>query len=165
MSVREQLISDIILLPEHTLQAISIIVREPIMSNSEVSEMEEKILKDIIRLFVDIRFSAHKSDKGELKNYVKELEEKNILINRYGNTFQKNIFTYCFNNLIKWIERNDYEIVGDFADAVHNLPEIFYLKYDLREYWKTYIEPVRKKYGNQLFMDFKDEFNKTNIER
>ena len=44
MSVTEQLMNDIKLLPEHTLQAISIIVREIVMLNSkeELEEIKQK---------------------------------------------------------------------------------------------------------------------------
>jgi hypothetical protein len=37
MSVKEQLINDIKLLPDHTLQAISVIVKEFVLLNSELS--------------------------------------------------------------------------------------------------------------------------------
>ena len=41
MSIKEQLINDIKLLPEHTVQAIGIIVREIIMLNSE-TELKQR---------------------------------------------------------------------------------------------------------------------------
>ena len=43
MSVQEQLINDIKLLPEHTLQAISIIVKEIISVNSETEVKQRPI--------------------------------------------------------------------------------------------------------------------------
>ncbi|MCL2088679.1 MAG: DUF2281 domain-containing protein [Oscillospiraceae bacterium] len=49
MSVKEQLISDIKLLPNHTLQAISIIVKEIVKFNIE--EEKEKIRRKRIESF------------------------------------------------------------------------------------------------------------------
>ena len=43
MSVKEELINDIKLLPEHTLQAISIIVKEIISLNSETEVKQRPI--------------------------------------------------------------------------------------------------------------------------
>ena len=43
MSAKEQLINDIKLLPDHTLQAISIIVKEIISSNYETEEKQRPI--------------------------------------------------------------------------------------------------------------------------
>ena len=43
MSVKEQLISDIELLPEHTLQAISIIVKEILILNSETEAKQRPV--------------------------------------------------------------------------------------------------------------------------
>ena len=43
MSTKEQLINDIKLLPEHTLQAIGIIVREIIMLNSETESKQRPV--------------------------------------------------------------------------------------------------------------------------
>ena len=43
MSTKEQLINDIKLLPEHTLQAIGIIVREIIILNSETEPKQRPV--------------------------------------------------------------------------------------------------------------------------
>lgn len=124
--------------------------------------LEERILRDIGDLFVHIRFFAYSKDEIMLKNDLPKIEEKRTLINHFGTSFQISIFNYCFDNLKILIGECQYEFIGDFADAIHNLPEIFYQDYNLKRYWKIYIEPLRKKHGKQLFIDFKQIFKGMN---
>jgi hypothetical protein len=123
-----------------------------------VSMLEERILHTIEDLFVSIRFSAWQKDDNLLKDSLPIIEEKRALVNHFGNALQKMIFTYCFDNLKVSIESQQYEFTADFADAVHNLPEIFYKEYNLSSYWKVYIKPLRNKHGTHLFDDFKNIF-------
>ncbi|MCL2056170.1 MAG: DUF2281 domain-containing protein [Oscillospiraceae bacterium] len=68
MSVKEQLISDIDLLPEHTLQAISIIIKEIISINSKTGASPRPVFgsgKGLMRISDD--FDA---PLEELKEYM-----------------------------------------------------------------------------------------------
>jgi len=128
----------------------------------KVSTLEERILHDIKDLFVYIRHYAFSKDETALKNALIQIEEKRALVNHFATTFEKEIFNYCFDNIKNLFEERQYEILYDFADAVHNLPEIFYCKYNLNHYWETYIEPLRKKHGKQFFNDYQHLFDVMN---
>jgi len=128
-----------------------------------VSMLEERILHTIEDVFVNIRFAAWQKDEDSLKDRLPIMEEKRALVNHFGNALQKKIFTYCFDNLKMSIENQQYEFTADFADAIHNLPEIFYKEYNLSSYWKMYIKPLRNKHGTHLFDDFKHIFKGMNF--
>ena len=124
--------------------------------------LEERILIDIQNLFINIRFSAWQEDDTALRNCIPLIEEKRALVNHFSVGFQRNILAYSFDCLKDLIATNQHNSIADFADAIHNLPEIFLWEYDLEEHRKTYIEPLRKKYGNQLFAQFVDIFKGDN---
>lgn len=124
--------------------------------------LEKRILNDIQDLFVNIRFFASSKCDESLKECIKIIEEKRALVNYFSTGFQKAIFMYCFDSLKLSIETQQYEYIFDFADAVHNLPEIFLHEYNLKQYWKTYIEPLRRKHSKQLFIQFKEIFKGMN---
>jgi len=128
--------------------------------------LNQKMLVDIFQLFCGIR--TYSQQENELRNYIVAIEEMHIIVNDFGNELQKDIFTYCFNILKTAIERQNHVFLFDFADAVHNLPEIFYPdthwgntpKSSLETFWKLFIQPLRRKHGKHLFNDFKHVFIK-----
>ena len=120
--------------------------------------MDEKLLREIGILFVYIRGHAFSEDESSLRNDLVQMGEKRELINNSATSFQKEIFNYCFDCLKESFEKHQYEIMFDFADAVHNLPEIFYREYSLDDFWRIYIEPLRFKHGGHFFADFQDFF-------
>jgi hypothetical protein len=126
--------------------------------------LEERILRDIQWLFVQIRSWAWSKDELELQDCLSVIEEKNNLVNYFSTGFQKEIFNYCFENLKNLIAVNQYELIADFAEAVHNLPEIFYIEYNLTEDWDTYIKRLGDKYNKQYFIQFAENFNGMNTD-
>ena len=120
--------------------------------------LESRTLKDIQELFVYIRFFASTQYDSELQEYIGKIEEKRNLINHLSSGFQKDIFIYCFDNLRYLINTQQYEYVFDFADAVHNLPDIFLREYNLEQYWNRYIEPLRTKHSQHNFAQFQKYF-------
>jgi hypothetical protein len=126
------------------------------------SKLEERMLHTFADLFVDIRFAAWQKDDGSLKNCLPIIEEKRALVDHFGNELQKRLFVYSFDTLRIAIENNQYEYIADFADAVHNLPEIFYKEYDLSRYWKLYIKPLRDKHGKHFFSSVEPLFKGMN---
>jgi len=119
---------------------------------------EERGLQDIKNLFVEIRFHAWQKDESALKSTLHMIEKKRAMANNFENALQRDIFIYCFDSLKTSIEEQRYEFAGDFADAVHNLPEVFCHKWILKNYWKLYIMPLREKHGNHFFDDFRNIF-------
>jgi len=127
-----------------------------------VSALDETILLEIKDSFVSIRYYAFSKDEISVTNGLIQLEEKCTLINRCGTAFQKSIFNYCLHNLKQLFEKRQYEILYDFADAVHNLPDIFSHEYNLKQYWNRYVKPLRKKHGNHFFSNYQQVFKGMN---
>ena len=124
--------------------------------------LEERILKRIKNLLVEIRSNVNSKDTEKLKSSLEQMKELQSLVNHCSIGVQKDILLYCFSQLSDMVSINDYQKVHDFADAVHNLPEIFYREYNLNVFWNLYINPFIKKYGKQYFSDYKLYFNGMN---
>jgi len=126
--------------------------------------LKDNVLEDIGILFCKIR--SHAQQEAILKSYQDVIEEKRTLVNDFGSDLQKSIFTYCFDILKSSIEGQEQELVFDFADAVHNLHEIFCSNShwgktpasSLKIFWKLFIQPLRNKHGKHFFDDFKYVF-------
>jgi len=124
--------------------------------------LKERMLCSIQDLFVNIRFNASTKNAEALNNNLSQLKEKQDLIEHFAEGFQKVILLYCISNLSDFIKENNFKLTDDFSDAVHNLPEIFYKEYNLKQYWKTYIKPFTKQYGKHFFLQFKPIFKGMN---
>lgn len=72
----------------------------------------------------------------------------------------KKILLYALEHINSFFVDESYEKAYDFIDAIHCLPEIFASGNisHLKSYWKTYISPLRKKWGMSYFYEVKDMF-------
>ena len=70
------------------------------------------------------------------------------------------IFLYAFERIRDLLKLNQYDEAYDVVDAVHALPEIFAEGRTrwLRDYWKTYIVPLNKKWKKKYFIQWKSFF-------
>jgi len=127
-----------------------------------VSTLDERILHEIKDVFIYTRHHAFSKDKLLIADNLMQIEEKCGLIDQSGTAFQKSIFNYCLYNLKQLFEKQQYEILYDFADAIHNLPDIFCYEYNLKHYWKQYVKPLRKKHGNHFFCNYQQVFKGMN---
>jgi hypothetical protein len=108
-----------------------------------------------------------KSDINQIKNI--DAIEKEYLTNELNAYNQNRIFydinklnkyTYLLpvvtNEMIKLLERKEYERVHDFADAVHNLPEFLVTDFWTADnYYKVYIKPYNKKWKDTFLCELK----------
>lgn len=125
--------------------------------------LEKRHLNDIRNLFCNIRAFANEQGNESLQNNIPILKEKYPIVNYFSTGFQKEILIYCFDNLINLIVTHQYKFLFDFADAVHNIPEMFSPDYYLGEYWKNVIVPLQKEYDKQLFAQFADDFKRMSV--
>jgi benzoyl-CoA reductase/2-hydroxyglutaryl-CoA dehydratase subunit BcrC/BadD/HgdB len=124
----------------------------------KIDAIDEKYLIASQDLFVRIRFFALERNSDELSLCLSQIDEKQAFAEHFCDGFQRDILLYCFEILKNFISNQKYEIMGDFADAIHNLPEIFSKEYNSKKYWKIYIKPFVKKYGGEYFKSFKPNF-------
>jgi len=108
-----------------------------------------------------------KSDINHIKNV--DAIEKDYLINELNVYNQNRIFydinklnKYAYvlpivaNEMIKLLERKEYERVYDFTDAVHNLPEFLVTdSWTADNYYKVYIKPYNKKWKATFLCELK----------
>lgn len=68
-------------------------------------------------------------------------------------TIDTRILIYCIDTMFEILEENNREKLYDFADTVHNIPEIAITKRTLKSFRRE-IKFFRKKYGKAYFADF-----------
>lgn len=120
--------------------------------------LDERMLYTLQDLFVNIRFHAGQKDAQMIAQDYERIKQQQALVEKLSEGIQKELFTYCCINLSEMIEESNYQLAEDFADAVHNLPEVFMSPYDLKRYWKTYIKPLNNKYKQKYFEQFNSFF-------
>lgn len=87
----------------------------------------------------------------KLKNY-----KKYIVDNQLHN--EHRILLYCLNTLLEIIDENDRKKIADFADAIHNIPEIHIGKRDFDSF-SFEIKEFCDKYGKEYFAEIYDSSN------
>lgn len=117
--------------------------------------MNVEFYRELKSIFIYARLSfARKNSKKEHKEkleYFKDrlapfLEELNLHISENNN----DILVYCIEMLLQAISEGNSEKINDFADAIHNMPEICM---DVRPLY-TFggeISGFRYKYGDEYF--------------
>ena len=81
----------------------------------------------------------------KIKNY-----ERYIVDNQLQN--EHKILLYCINTLLEIIDENDKKKICDFADTIHNIPEIYFGKRNF-ESFSFEINEFREKYGKSYFAE------------
>ena len=87
-------------------------------------------------------------DTDEYNKVILSISESRQKI--YRHSPRKKVLLYCIDTLSDIINEGDREKIIDFADAIHNIPEIYMKKrnlYSFREEFKAF----QKKYGKQYF--------------
>ncbi len=70
-------------------------------------------------------------------------------------TIDTKILLYCIDNLFEIISENNQEKLYDFADTIHNMPEIAFTNRQFKSFRRE-IKAFRKKYGKAYFSNFDD---------
>ena len=72
----------------------------------------------------------------------------------------KKMLLYTFEKLKNLFNNMEYEEAYDVVDAIHGLPEMFAYQQTqhLDDFWKTYIEPIRRKWRSDYYEEFKELF-------
>lgn len=119
-------------------------------------QVSEKLYTELQKAFADIRFNQNMDEaQNTLKQAKKELRKS-----KYSE--DNSLIIYCIDTMFDILNEKMPEKIYDFADLVHNIPEIPMGK---RNFYSlnSDIEAFRSKYGERYFIDFgkvKPRFNK-----
>jgi len=108
--------------------------------------------KDLQHMFLEIRFMhmGGEIDKSRLETTVSNIKASRKKINANSRGQEKEILLYCIDTLFSILGEGNVQKIFDFADAIHNIPEIYMQErnlYSLRAELKAF----RKKYGKEYF--------------
>ncbi len=114
--------------------------------------MKASFYKKLQDDFVMIRFMQYQDsfDQGKYDSTVLSIRKARKKINMHSAPAEKNILLYCIDTLFEILNEGDKQKIFDFADAIHNIPEIYMQKRNLYSFRKE-LEAFRKKYGKHYF--------------
>ncbi len=114
----------------------------------------KNIYHDLQDCFIRIRhFSSCNTFDGMLLVKTTEqikIHERYITENQLQS--EHRILLYCIKTLFEIINENNKNKIFDFADAIHNIPEIYLGKRNFDSF-SFEIEEFRKKYGKAYFAE------------
>ena len=89
-------------------------------------------------------------DANKATAIAEKLEFTKKQLEKNGKKRDRRILLYCVNTMLELIEEGNTEKVADFADTVHNMPEIFMGKRNLYSF-RSEINAFKAKYGAAYF--------------
>ena len=100
--------------------------------------MKESFYKKLQDDFVMIRFMQNPDsfDQEKYDSTVLSIREARKKINMHSAPAEKNILLYCIDTLFEILNEGDKQKIFDFADAIHNIPEIYMQKRNLYSFRK-----------------------------
>ena len=121
--------------------------------------MKKKIISSALYLnlqqsFIQIRalFSSHDINTNKLNAILGDLRFAKKQIKKYEKRRPKKILIYAIDTLFEMIEEGNREKIWDFADLIHNMPEIALKKRTFRSFYKD-IDAFNNKYEEFYFCD------------
>ncbi len=117
--------------------------------------MDINIFERLQHVFIMIRFYHTNSNynKDELDKEINDLKHIKEQLNKAPSYNDYSILIYCIDTLFSCLNEGNIEKIFDFADAVHNIPEVFMDKRSLKSF-RLEVNIFRKKYGKGYFSDF-----------
>ena len=114
--------------------------------------MKASFYKKLQDDFVMIRFMQYPDsfDQEKYDSTVLSIREARKKINMHSVPAEKNILLYCIDTLFEILNEGDKQKIFDFADAIHNIPEIYMQKRNLYSFRKE-LKAFQKKYGKHYF--------------
>ena len=114
--------------------------------------MKASFYKQLQDDFVTIRFLQYPSswDQEKYDAAVLSIREARKKINQCSAPAEKKILLYCIDTLFAVLNEGDEQKSYAFADAIHNIPEIYMQKRNLYSFQKE-LKSFQKKYGKQYF--------------
>jgi hypothetical protein len=116
--------------------------------------MKETFYHNLKENFAKIRFlfSSNCLDYNKIDAVVGDLKFSRKQIEKYGNKRVRTLLLYCIDTLFKVIEEGDQDKIYNFADLIHNMPDIFLGKRNFYSFRKE-IKYFNEKYHEDCFDD------------
>lgn len=114
--------------------------------------MKANFYKQLQEDFVMIRF-LHCSNSFNQEKYdsaIASIKAARKKINTNSSPLEKSILLYCIDTLFEIINECNTQKIFDFADAIHNIPEIYMQKRNLYSFRKE-LKSFQRKYGKRYF--------------
>ncbi len=119
--------------------------------------MKASFYKKLQDDFVMIR-AMHFQDDYEQDRYdtvIFSIKDARKKINMHSAPGEKKILLYCIDTLFEIINEGNKQKIFDFADAIHNIPEIYMQKRNIYSFRRE-LKSFQKKYGKNYFTFLKE---------
>lgn len=114
--------------------------------------MKASFYKKLQDDFIMIRFLQHQGSFNQ-ENYdatVSSIKGARKRIVMHSAPAEKKILLYCIDTLFEILKEGDKQKIFDFADAIHNIPEIYMQKRNLYSFRRE-LKAFQNKYGKHYF--------------
>ena len=117
--------------------------------------MDVSIYKKLQDNFVMIRFlnSGIVNDTESLNNAKNNIELIRTVFKKECDESSNSLLIYCIDTLFEVFQENNQEKTSDFADLIHNMPEIYLGKRNIKSF-KSQIRKFNKKYKTKYFNEY-----------
>lgn len=117
--------------------------------------VQEELYHRLKNSFVFIRhaYSGEKVDRNKLDAAFGELRYARRTIEKNASPREKQFLLYCIDTLFALIDQGDRQKIYDFADTVHNVPEIFIGTRKFSSFSREF-NAFCEKYGYEYFSDY-----------
>ena len=117
--------------------------------------MNPSFYQELQNAFIQIRYihSDGCYDRDLLCNAIKNIQSARAAIAKDPSNKNDSLLLYCIDTLLKFINEGNKKKIFDFADTIHNMPEIPLGKRDFKSF-KHDINRFRGKYGKSYFLPF-----------
>ena len=114
--------------------------------------MKASFYKKLQDDFVAIRFLQYPSefDQEKYDAAILSIRDARKKITLHSAPAEKRILLYCIDTLLAILNEGDTQKIFDFADAIHNIPEIYMQKRNLYSFRRE-LKAFQKKYGKKYF--------------
>ena len=118
--------------------------------------MNHSIFERLQLDFIKIRhlFSDSCNDKFLVEETLEDIKKIRAKIIKKTNVEEKRLILYCIDTLLEIVGENNEKKIFDFADTIHNMPEICLGKRNIYSFTQE-ILAFQKLYGKEYFPTFK----------
>ena len=113
--------------------------------------MRETFYKNLQACFAEIRFCRSAAEGGaRFQELTDEIRAARQTVQDNAPREEKAVLLYCIDTLFLLLEEGDPQTIFDYADAIHNVPEVYLGKRNLYSLRRE-MHAFRRKYGRDYF--------------